>query len=41
MGDSDYLGEEMERHEGRVDGFDKSQAPEFVELYLQVVKMKR
>jgi len=24
MGDSDYLGEEMESREGRVDGFDRS-----------------
>jgi hypothetical protein len=40
MGDSDYLGEETGRREGRADGFDKSQVPECVELYLQVVKMK-
>ena len=41
MGVSDYWGEEEESREGRVDGFDKSRAPEFVEIYLQVVKMKR
>jgi hypothetical protein len=41
VGVSDYLGGEKESHEGRVDGFDKSRAPEFVEIYLQVVKMKR
>jgi hypothetical protein len=40
MGDSDYVGEEAQRREGRVEGFDKSKAPEFAELYLQVVKRK-
>jgi len=40
MGVSDYLGGEKESREGRVDGFDQPQAPEFVEPYLQVVKVK-
>jgi hypothetical protein len=30
-----------ESREDRVDGFDKSRAPESVEFYLQVVKRKR
>jgi hypothetical protein len=41
MGDSDYVGEERESREGKVDGFNKSRAPESVEFYLQVVKRKR
>jgi hypothetical protein len=40
MGDSDYVGEEMESREGRVDGFDKPRASEFVERDLHVVKRK-
>jgi hypothetical protein len=40
MGDSDYVGEQTERREGRVEVFDESKAPELAELYLQVVKRK-